>query len=300
MFREFFSIMNYISTHPITKTNRLMALKNVIRWQVGSRLLGERVIVPWVDQSKFLVGLGETGLTGNLYAGFMEYYDMLFLLHALRSDEVFVDVGANIGAYTILASKVVGSRSVSFEPLPETVEKLREQVQLNDIGDLVCVRNTGVSDKKGSLFFTNNADTVNKVSLSGEGQNTTSVEVVTLDDELNDNSRYFFKIDVEGFEYNVLQGGSRVLSSPNTRAIIIELNGSGKDFGHDDNEIHNKITSFGFEPVNYDPASRRLTKLPNFNQNGGNTIYIKDIEEMRVRCKESPKRMVHTADGVLI
>jgi Met-10+ like-protein len=124
-------------------------LSKVARWQIGSRLLGKRVIVPWVDQSKFIVRVRETGLTGNLYAGFMVYQDMLFLLHALRPNEIFVDVGANIGAYTILASKVVGSRIVSFEPLPDTAEKLREQVQLNGIGDLVSIRNTGVSDKKG-------------------------------------------------------------------------------------------------------------------------------------------------------
>ena len=168
----------------MTRNSKLKSLSKVARWQIGSRLLGKRVIVPWVDQSKFIVGVGETGLTGNLYAGFMEYQDMLFLLHALRPDEIFVDVGANIGAYTILASKAVGSPSVSFEPLPDTIEKLKEQIFLNGIADLVTIRNTGVSDKKGSLFFTNDADTVNKVSLSGASQNTTSVEVVTLDEEL--------------------------------------------------------------------------------------------------------------------
>jgi FkbM family methyltransferase len=300
MFKEFLSVSRYISAHPLTRNNKLKSLSRVARWQIGSRLLGKRVIVPWVDQSKFIVGVGETGLTGNLYAGFMEYQDMLFLLHALRPDEIFVDVGANIGAYTILASKVVGSRSVSFEPLPDTVQKLREQVHLNGIDNLVSIRNTGVSDKKGSLFFTNDADTVNKVSLSGASQNTTSVEVVTLDQELKSSSNYFFKIDVEGFEFNVLNGGDNVLSSPNTRALIIELNGSGEDFGHSDDEIHRKITSFGFEPFEYDPMARRLTKLPSFNRNGGNTIYIKDVEEMSRRCKEAPTRKVHTAGGLLI
>ena len=300
MFKEIISVSRYISAHPLTRNSKLKSLSKVARWQIGSRLLGKRVIVPWVDQSKFIVGVGETGLTGNLYAGFMEYQDMLFLLHALRPDEIFVDVGANIGAYTILASKAVGSPSVSFEPLPATVEKLKEQIFLNGIADRVTIRNTGVSDKKGSLFFTNDADTVNKVSLSGASQNTTSVDVVTLDEELNENSNHFFKIDVEGFEFNVLNGGVRVLSSPNTQALIIELNGSGEDFGHSDDEIHRKITSFGFEPFEYDPMARQLTRLPSFNRNGGNTIYIKDVEEMSRRCKEAPKRKVHTAGGLLI
>lgn len=300
MIRKLHSIFNFIRGHPLTAQRKLQALLSVARWQIGSRLLGKRVIVPWVEDSKFIVGAGETGLTGNLYAGFMEYQDMLFLLHALRPDEIFVDVGANIGAYTILASKVVGSHSISFEPLPETAEKLRQQVRLNGIEDLVDVMNTGVSDKKGSLFFTNNADTVNKVSLSGESENTTCVDVVVLDEELDKNQNYFFKIDVEGFEFNVLNGSSEILSSPNTRALIIELNGSGEEFGHGDEEIHDKITSFGFGPVDYEPLNRRLTKLKCFNKNGGNTIYIKDFEAMATRCRAAPKRMVHTAGGILL
>jgi Methyltransferase FkbM domain len=117
---------------------------------------------------------------------------------------------------------------------------------------------------------------------------------------LQGGSDYFFKIDVEGFEFNVLNGGVSILSSPNTRALVIELNGSGEDFGHSDDEIHRKIASFGFEPFEYDPMARRLTKLSSFNRNGGNTIYIKDVEEMSRRCMEAPKRRVHTAGGQLI
>jgi hypothetical protein len=55
-------------------------------------------MVPWVGDARFIAGLGEVGLTGNLYTGFMEYEDMLFLLHDLRATGTFVDVGASVGA----------------------------------------------------------------------------------------------------------------------------------------------------------------------------------------------------------
>ena len=67
-------------------------------------MLNRKIIVPWVGDSRFITGSGETGLTGNIYVGFHEYEEMLFLLHALQPTDTFVDVGANVGEYTILAS----------------------------------------------------------------------------------------------------------------------------------------------------------------------------------------------------
>ena len=300
MLKQLHAITKFILNHPLTKQNRPKALISFVRWQIAARLLGKKVIVPWVEDASFITAIGETGLTGNLYTGFMEYEDMLFLLHALRTDETFVDVGANIGAFTILASKVVKAKSISFEPLPETVDRLKDQIQINRINDVVSVRNKGVGDKIGALFFTNNNDTINKVSLAGDVENTTKVEVTTLDEELANNKKYFFKIDVEGFEYNVIEGGKNILSSQNTIAIIIELNGSGDEFGHSNQDIHNKIISLNFTPVAYEPLSRLLHILDSYNKNGGNTIYVKDVDLIKERCKAAPRRCVHTANDIYI
>ncbi len=300
MFRQLISILKFILHHPLTKDKKLKAIAGFFRWQLGARILGRKIIVPWVAESKFISGVGETGLTGNLYTGFMEYEDMLFLLHALQADETFVDVGANVGAYTILASKVVGANSISYEPVPSTVHRLEDQIQINRIGNVVSVRNKGVGNIKGEVFFTNNYDTVNRVSLVGETSHTTKVEVTTLDSDLEKNRGYFFKIDVEGFEYNVIEGGCEILLSPKTTALIIELNGSGEAYGYSNQEIHRKILSLNFFPVSYDPLKRCLIPLDNYNTKGGNTIYVKDINLMRKRIESAPKRCVHTAVEIYI
>ena len=300
MIVEFFAITKLIALHPLNANHKIQSLLNFMRWQVGIRILKRKVIVPWVGESKFITGIGETGLTGNIYVGLMEYEDMLFLLHALEPSETFVDVGANIGAYTILASKVVGANSIAFEPLPKTFNRLKDQIQINRIGPSVDLRNIGIGNAKGELFFTNNGDTINKVSLAGKVKNTTRVEVSTLDDELVAGLHYFLKIDVEGFEYNVIEGTSKILSTENISAIIIELNSSGVEFGHSNEEIHQKILSFNFIPISYNPISRRITKLGSYNKNRGNTIYIKDIYRVAERCKAAPKRIIHTAYGLEI
>ncbi len=299
-FFQLYTVLKFIAQHPLNANHKLQALTNFVKWQIATRILKKKVIVPWVEDSMFISGLGETGLTGNLYAGFMEYEDMIFLLHALQPNETFVDVGANIGAYTILASKVVKSNSIAFEPLPSTAERLRDQIQINRINAAVDIRNMGVGDKEGSLFFTNNNDTVNKVSLAGQVENTTMVKVSTLDKELAKDNQYFFKIDVEGFEYNVIEGASAILSKNNVSAIIIELNGSGEEFGHSNDEIHKKLLNFGFVAVAYEPQTRNLTELKSYNKNGGNSIYVKDVALISKRCKSAVQRVVHTACGIKI
>lgn len=300
MLQQLHSIIRFVFNHPLTKPNKLKALISLMRWQIAARLLQKKVIVPWVEDASFVAAIGESGLTGNLYTGFMEFEDMLFLLHTLSEDETFVDVGANVGAFTILASKVVKAKAICFEPLPETVNRLKTQIHVNNISDIVSVINKGVGDEKGELFFTNNNDSTNKVSLSGKAENTTKVEITTLDYELDSNEKYFLKIDVEGFEYNVIEGAKNILSSQNAIALIIEINGSGNDFGHSDQEIHNKIISLNFTPVAYEPLSRTLRVLDSYNTHGENTIYVKDVDLMRARCKVAPSRRVHTANNIYV
>ncbi len=286
--------------HPLNAENKIKALIKFIKWQLGIRLVNGKILTPWVDNSSFICGLGETGMTGNYYTGLIEYEDMGFLLHTLQSDEIFVDIGANVGAYTILASKVIGSQSIAFEPLPETIDRLRDQIQINRIDSRVDIRNKGVGDKKCQLFFTNNNDTTNKVSPAGNINNSTIVEVTTLDIELDNNSKYFLKIDVEGFEFNVIEGASNLLSSDAISAVIIELNGSGLEFGFSDEKVHQKLIGFGFKPIRYNPKLRIVTESNSFNKNFGNTIYVKDIERISNLCKISDKRIIHTAWGLQI
>jgi hypothetical protein len=117
---------------------------------------------------------------------------------------------------------------------------------------------------------------------------------------LADGPEYFLKIDVEGFEYNVVAGAARILSSVNVSAVIIELNNSGEEYGYGNEEIHQKLLGFGFTPVAYAPLRRELTRLGSYNHNSGNTIYVKDFEGIAERCRSAPRRIVHTANGLEI
>ena len=66
--------------------------------------------------------------------GLCEFDEMGFVLHFLRSEDLFVDVGANVGAYTVLASGVIGARTIAFEPNPSTFKYLERNIAENGSG----------------------------------------------------------------------------------------------------------------------------------------------------------------------
>lgn len=294
--KKLLGILVAIYLHPLNAGNRLGQILNFLRWQLSARLLRKKVVVDWVDDARFISSIGEHALTGNQYLGLMEYEDMGFLLHALRAHHTFVDVGANCGSYTILATKVVGARTVAFEPIPATVERLLDQIHLNRIRDDVTVRRVGVGAKPDRLRFTVGDNATNRVSSSASDGPTIDVEVARLDDELPDQDCIFLKIDVEGFEYAVVEGARQMLSSERLIAAIVEFGGSDH-FGHSFDDLHRLMCSHQLLPVAYDPMTRKLRKLDGYNRHGRNTIYVKDCDAIQALCTGAPSRTVHTARG---
>jgi FkbM family methyltransferase len=232
-----------------------------------------------------------TGATGNIYCGLHEFHDMAFVLHCLRRDDLFVDIGANIGSYTILASGVAGARTICAEPVPKTFEHLCDNIRLNNLEGRVSAKNVAVGSSAGTLHFTSGLDTVNHVARA-EDKNceTVPVPVVPLDDLLGGEVPVLMKVDVEGFETEVVRGGQATLHSPKLQAILMELNGSGARYGYDDQELHRKILELGFRTVAYDPFTRKLAPT---ETGGDNALYVRNLEEMNVRLAAGPRIRVN-------
>ena len=144
----------------------MTATLRFLRWQIVSRVRDE-VIVDWIDGTRFAAKRGMTGVTGNIYAGLHEFADMAFVLHFLRPSDLFADVGANVGSYTILASGVVGCRTVAFEPDPVTAAALERNIALNRISERVETRIAAVGERDGLVRFSVGLDTENHI-VTGE------------------------------------------------------------------------------------------------------------------------------------
>lgn len=280
------TVIHWIIQQPLNRGNKQKALKRFLQWQLNVRINPYPIILPWVNGAKLIVQRGMTGATGNLYAGLHDFEDMSFLLHLLRDEDMFMDIGSNIGSYTILASGAIRCRSIAIEPIPSTYEHLKNNIAVNRMGDRVEALNIGLGSKHSTLLFTNTQDTVNHVAVDGE-KDTTEVPVQALDGILKSRTcPLLIKIDVEGFETEVLLGGKNTLNNPDLKAVIIELNGSGARYGYKDADIHAMFITAGFRPYAYEPFTRQLTEL-NTYLDESNTIYIRDVDFVKNRIRVS-------------
>ena len=275
--------------HPLAGKHRGLAYYRFFKWQLSQFLFPGFRNKPFVHETFLRVRKGMTGATGNIYCGLHEFSDMGFLLHFLREEDTFIDVGANIGSYTVLASGVCRARSVSFEPVPSTFAHLRENMRLNNINSLTELWNAAAGRSRSQVKFTSSFDTVNHVITSDERQEECiEVDVFPVDEVLKNNDHIrLIKIDAEGFETEVLGGMQLLLKESSLKAIIIELNGSGGRYGYNEQDIHNNLGLYGFVPYSYEPFSRTLEKLETFNSL--NTIYIRDVDFVQQRIMAAKK-----------
>jgi FkbM family methyltransferase len=288
-------IIHFLVTHPLNRNQKFRSILRFLRWQVGSRLVPGPVVYKWINGSRFLVGTGETALTGNLYAGLYEFPDMAFLLHFLRGEDLFVDVGANLGSYTILACSAAGVRGIAFEPVPGTYKRLVENIRLNCLDEKARCINKGVGAGQGSLVFTTRSGpSTNHVLAADEtADDTIAVDVTSLDAALDGECPALMKIDVEGYETPVLEGAKETLRKTQLQAVIMELNGSGSRYGFDESRIVELMFGCGFKTYSYEPSERRLVPLEGKNPASGNTLFIQDKSLVGERLRSAASFVVH-------
>ncbi len=280
--------LTFIANHPLTKNHKTGAYLRWLKWQFASRLSSSPIVVPFVNDALLEVTSGMTGATGNIYCGLHEFEDMGFVLHYMRKNELFVDVGANIGSYTILAGKAAGAKVQCFEPVPETYEALCNNINLNQLESTVTASQIGIGSCDSTMEMTASHDTMNHIAVKytrDEEGATIQVPVKRLDDVLHATPSLCIKIDVEGFETEVIKGAEKTLSNKNCQAIIMELNGSGKRYGYDETELHKKVCEMGFKPHTYNPFQRKFTSLEGNKSKTGNTLYLKNPENAQTRVK---------------
>jgi FkbM family methyltransferase len=278
--------------HELVRTNRLKAFTRFVLWQGKSRVFRRDFVHNWIGGSKFYVKNGETGLTQNIYVGLAEFEDMIFLLHCLQENDYFFDIGSNSGSYSILGGAVAGANVVAIEPVRETYERLIRNLALNHLESTTSALNVGLGAESGFLFMTSALDTTNRIVVGETAGATTRVEIKTLDEISLNVCPTLIKIDVEGWETEVLRGGRETLQMPNLLGLILELNESGLRYGFSDNGILDLLRDFDFHPYSYDPFSRSVKRLDGKNLKGGNTIFIRDEVEIMKRIKVAPRRDV--------
>jgi FkbM family methyltransferase len=190
-------------------------------FSVYTRLVRNRVVQADVDGAQYELHLSEM-IDLALYLQQFELDVRAAIRRVTRPGMTVLDIGANIGAHTLLFSSLAGSsgRVIAFEPTDFAFAKLQKNVSLNPHLRVELVR-LALSDQVSS-----GAQVDFRASWQTDGarvNGTSTVDVVRLDDwaEANRLSTVdVIKLDVDGYEYQVLSGGERTIDRTRPMFII--------------------------------------------------------------------------------
>lgn len=202
---------------PASRGHRLRAAWRTVHFDVRTRVLRRVTVAPLGDHSRIIAYPGETNSPHAVYRNPPNPREMYAWRRHLRSDDLFVDVGANIGIYTIFALDL-GARVIACEPDPHNFLRLQEHVALNAYDAELL--NVAIADEPGTVRLTQGLDSYNYlVRDGGEGLD---VPAMTLDDIIGDRRVAGVKIDVEGAERLVLEGATRALTDQRIDLVQVE------------------------------------------------------------------------------
>src|SRR6266404_2800894 len=168
---------------------------------------------------------------GKFIYTFREYYEpeLAYLEEVLSQGKVFIDVGANFGVYTLVASRLVGAtgKVIALEPTAQSFETLRQNIALNHFSNVRAFQ-VALTQSSGKAWLYHGWDPVgNSLGMDPlRGDEGEEVQTESLDNLLEDNGIGRvddIKVDVEGAEELVLRGATKTLTS-NRPVIIFEFN----------------------------------------------------------------------------
>ena len=173
--------------------------------------------------------------------------EMALLASHLGAGGIAVDIGANIGLYTLAMARQVGphGRVFAFEPAPANFALLTQNVESNGYSAIVTASRTAITDRSGLARFALNAHNAGMHRLAPDGA--VEVETTRLDDLLAGQRVDFVKIDVEGAEVAVLRGMQSIIAANPGIALLVEYNEAGlRAFHHSTNDLFAELEGFTF------------------------------------------------------
>ena len=248
-----------IWNHPANRSRQWRAIGRSVFWQAWKKLMRQPLTVDY-HGLRFRCHPDSRQASAAIYFhGWPDYWEMRFVSDYLRPGDGFLDIGANIGLYSLLAASIVGpsGRVMAFEPGRIPADRLRDACIANRLENIALVR-SGVGEHTGELTFdAGSEDATAHVAVADEISNT-RVPAIRLDEYLDDTPIAMAKLDIEGYEPFALRGMSRLLASGNPPVFLMEAAGYSKRYGIETHDLIHELEAMSYRPMFYDPDHREL------------------------------------------
>jgi len=207
--------------------------------------------------------------------GAYEPFETELVKKEIKKGDVVLDLGANIGYYTLIFAKLVGEKGkvFAFEPEPDNFALLKKNVEINGYKNVVLVQKA-VSNKTGKLKLylckdNTGGHSIHPFESPQDGNQSIEIEATRLDDYFKtyDGKIDFIKMDIQGAEKEAVQGMSSLLKKNKNVKVVSEFWPSGlKQGGIEPEEYLELLTGFGFKLYEVSEREKKIkpVDIPKF------------------------------------
>jgi len=234
-------------------------------------VLLDSVIGPFNVSTKDGILLSDFKLSSSMDLSYLEtknesHQKVLEVIDSLGEGDIFFDIGANIGYFSLIASRRVGTtgRIYSFEPSPREYIRLLKNLEINHVSNVIPY-NLALSDRleESSFYLAEYHTGLNVLKSQDDSPKSESlagreIQVPTIrGDSLLDipflkniSARMAAKIDVEGAELLVLKGFHDLLQLPTLETVVVEITPNFlAKFNSTETQIYDLMSQYGFKPT---------------------------------------------------
>ena len=229
-------------------------------------------------------------LSEAIFTTGFEQQEIKLMTKILRKGDIFLDIGSNHGIYSLIAARKVclSGKVYAIEPVAKTFERLERNIKLNNFKNILPFR-LAISSSNGTLpmkISQEGYDAWNSLAKPTRGDNydVEIVETQQLDDFIQANKLMgkikMVTIDVEGWEYEVLNGGLEFFSEQGALITQIEFNEDAlQGAGSSSQNLIKKLTSLGYQLYEYDDQKNEFISFIYNNENLDTNLFaIKNLE----------------------
>ena len=194
----------------------------------------------------------------------------------LGKDDVFIDIGANVGYFSVIASRIVGENGnvYSLEAISKLCSLLSESIAMNDIRNINVLNNAAYSENKKILFHSMKNSAFSSISKDNTSDNPIEVDAITLDSLIDKVGKVdVMKIDVEGAEMDVFLGGEKSIRRYRPKIVMEVLDWSLQRFNYSSKDVLSFLRDIGYKV--YD-LKRNLIESDRITNNYVNILFVCD------------------------
>ena len=279
-------IIAQVLRHPSNRRQPAASAPRAVRWQIRKRIRRSPVDVQFWGLVLRCYPNSQSASNVWYFTPRYDHDEMLFIERLLGPGDGVLDVGANVGTYTLLAAALTApdGQVTSFEADPVNAARLRENVSRNALTRRVTVHEAAVSSSSGKVEFFADRDVSNSIRReTHRAGRSREVDSVRLDDvAIRPERLVLAKVDIEGAEVDALRGAATLLAGARPFVWMVEvLEHQLARFGATWSDLTELMDSFGYHPFRYDADRHDLHPVDRAPR--GNCLFVADRSEVEVR-----------------